>query len=212
MSSLALIGAAVSALIDWWAVTVERRRVELVAKPLTMVLAIVAALAVEPADDTVRTLVVLALVASLVGDVVLMLPTWPFLAGLGAFLVAHVAYIAAFAAFDDGSLGWWRAGMVVVAIALASVAPRLITAVRSRGSTALTVGVVAYVVVISVMVVFGFGTGVALVAAAVVAFYVSDTLLGWDRFVRPIRHAKLLVHSTYHLAQLGFVLWLLLDA
>ena len=35
-----------------------------------------------------------------------------------------------------------------------------------------------------------------------VLFFASDSLLGYDRFVRPFRNARLLVRITYHLGQL----------
>ena len=40
-------------------------------------------------------------------------------------------------------------------------------------------------------------------------FFVSDALLGWNRFVRPLRWAPVGIMTTYHLGQAGLVLSLL---
>ena len=85
--------AGVAALVDWWSVARERLGVEFIAKPLVVIGLIGAALAVDTGDGVVRGLVVAALGASLVGDVVLMTPDARFEAGVFAFLVAHVLYI-----------------------------------------------------------------------------------------------------------------------
>ena len=37
-------------------------------------------------------------------------------------------------------------------------------------------------------------------------FFISDTLLAWNRFVAPIRHQRVLIMSTYHLGQMGLAL------
>ena len=71
----ALIGVTlVVAAADWWAVATDRRPVEYVLKPLTMVVLIGAALALsDPASDAARWWMVAGLVCSLAGDVFLML-------------------------------------------------------------------------------------------------------------------------------------------
>jgi uncharacterized membrane protein YhhN len=45
-----------------------------------------------------------------------------------------------------------------------------------------------------------------------IAFMASDTLLAINRFVRPLRHEALLVHSTYHVALFGLTLGILATA
>ena len=199
--------AAIAAVSDWWAVAqTPTSRVQLVAKPGVMVALIGVALAVDPFDRTVRALVVAGLVWSLVGDVVLMVERWPFIGGLGAFLVAHVLYVIAFVV--AGQSAWAALGVALVVVALAVVGRPLVRAVGARGHAVLTGGVVAYMGAISAMVVTAFGAAHPVVAAASVAFFVSDSLLGWDRFVRPLHDARRRVHVTYHLAQAGFVAWL----
>ena len=63
--------AGIAAVIDWWGVSKERVSVEFISKPLVIVALIGAALAIDASDGIVRGLVLAALGAALVGDVVL---------------------------------------------------------------------------------------------------------------------------------------------
>jgi uncharacterized membrane protein YhhN len=69
--------------------------------------------------------------------------------------------------------------------------------------------VLAYMAVISLMVVSAIGTGhpAAIVGAGL--FYASDSLIAWNRFLRASRRGQVAVMVTYHLAQVGLVLSLL---
>jgi len=73
-------------------------------KPLTMVWVLaLAGQAGTEIDPSYRGLVVTALLFSLAGDVLLMLPSDRFAQGLASFLVAHLVYVAAFWADGGGS-------------------------------------------------------------------------------------------------------------
>ena len=120
--------AGVAALVDWWSVARERLGVEFIAKPLVVIGLIGAALAVDTGDGVVRGLVVAALGASLVGDVVLMTPDARFEAGVFAFLVAHVLYITAFLETGGLDVG---AG-VAAAVLIIGIGLYLVYAVRRR--------------------------------------------------------------------------------
>jgi uncharacterized membrane protein YhhN len=151
----------------------------------------------------IRAWFVAALVLSLAGDVFLMLAEKWFVAGLGSFLLAHVAYVAGLLLALRS--GWWlAAGLVLVAGFATLVGRRVVTAV-AEGESGLVGPVVAYIAVISAMVVAAFGTGSGWAIAAAVLFYVSDSILAWDRFVESLRLGPLAVMVTYHLAQLSFV-------
>src|SRR5262249_52989210 len=91
-----LIAAAMVAFVDWWAVATGRRRVEHVAKPLTMALLVgVAATAGDPGGD-VRTWLVVGAALGLIGDIALMGDgEVEFMIGLGAFALGHLAYAVA---------------------------------------------------------------------------------------------------------------------
>ena len=94
--------------------TVRRAALERIAKPAVMV-ALIAAAAHRDAGrsrrrSAVRPWLVAALVASLVGDV-LLLPPGRFVPGLLAFLVAHLAYVVAFVQLPGQRRSWLVAGI-----------------------------------------------------------------------------------------------------
>src|SRR4051794_26003727 len=93
----AFVVAGVFAIGDWIAKARRDRRLEYVCKPATLAALVAAAIVLDPAADaqTRRVWFVVALLASLKGDVLLMLPQDLFVPGLAAFLVAHVCYLAA---------------------------------------------------------------------------------------------------------------------
>jgi uncharacterized membrane protein YhhN len=208
-AALLLAVAALAAVVDWWSVGTDRLGVEFLAKPAVIICLVGVALAIEVdgtgAGSVERGIVIAALGASLVGDVVLMTPDARFEAGLAAFLVAHLLYIAAMAPEFEVGAGL-VAALVIVAIGF-GVAPQLLAAVRPHGQ-ALTAAVAAYVLVVSVMGVVAAGTGVLVTALGGALFVTSDALLGWARFVGPAPGGRVLVHVTYHLGQAGLVLWL----
>ena len=199
-----LVAALIVAVVDWAAVARDDRRTEYVAKPLTMVLLLGAALSLDPSDGTARAWFVVALVFSLAGDVFLMLPRDRFVPGLASFLVGHVAYIVGLWYLGTSAAGF-LVGVVVVGLALPVLGTRIVGAIRRSDDAELVVPVVVYIAVISAMVVAAGASGVALALVAAVAFYVSDALIAWSRFVRDVRHGRLAVMVTYHLAQVGLV-------
>ena len=204
--ALAAIAAAF-ALVDWWAVAADRRAVRLVAKPGTLVALIGVALAVDPVDDTVRTWMVVGLVLSLAGDVFLMLPERWFVAGLVSFLLGHVAYVVGLQ-LAPTSIGWTIAGVVVVLAGGSTIGRTIVARVAAGPHRELVGPVVAYLVVISAMVVSAFGTAAIAAIAGALLFYASDATLAWNRFVEPRRRGPLAVMITYHLGQAGLVAWL----
>lgn len=198
---------AVAAVSDWAAVAAERRPVEYACKPLTLAALIGVAVSLDPVDPTVRAWFVVALALSLVGDVLLMLPRDLFVFGLGAFLLAHVGYVVGLVAAGLDPAGV-AAGLVVVGLAGAVVGSRLVRGIR-RAEPAMAPPVVAYMAVISAMVVAATGTLHAAAVAGSLLFYASDALIGWGRFVRAVPHGRAAVMVTYHLAQVLLVLSLL---
>lgn len=63
-----------------------------------------------------------------------------------------------------------------------------------------------YMAAILTMVVLAANVGRPAAAFGAVCFLASDSLLATDRFVRPLRQGTLLVHVTYHLAQVLLVI------
>ena len=130
-----LLLCAACAIVDWVAVARHQRGIELVAKPLTLVLLIVAAASADLGHA--KPWIVIALALGLLGDVSLMFSDEAgadrgFLAGLAAFLIGHIAYAVAFARHGVHS-AQPIAGALVVAGTCALLAPRVLRAARERG-------------------------------------------------------------------------------
>jgi uncharacterized membrane protein YhhN len=100
------------------------------------------------------------------------------------------------------------AGVAVVGAAAAVVGPRVVGGVR-RVAPGMLGPVLAYMGVISAMVVCAVGTGRALTVAGALSFYVSDALIAWGRFVKPFPLGRLAVMVTYHVGQALLVLSLI---
>ncbi len=202
-SSYALFVAGAAALINWASVTFDRRQVEWITKPLVMIALIVAAVTLQPADPTIRIWVVIGLACSLAGDVFLMLPKERFIEGLASFFVAHLAYIVAFVLAADSFVGA-AIGALIASVALAIIGRPIIDAVR-RDEPKLATPVVGYMGVISAMVVAACATAAPWSIAGAGFFFASDGVLATNKFVRPIPMGRFMIMSTYHLAQMAFV-------
>jgi uncharacterized membrane protein YhhN len=195
----------VIAVADWWAVETDRRTVEYVLKPATMLALIAAAVVLPDAEpESAQLFFVAGLVCSLIGDVLLMLDEKLFIGGLIAFLMAHVAYVVGLTQFDL-TPPLLFVGVLVVLIAAAVVGSRVVRGAGEQDSR-LAAPVAVYMAVISLMVMMAFGTAVPIAILGAVLFYASDGILGWNRFVQPLPHGRLAVMTTYHLGQIGLVL------
>ncbi len=146
--------------------------------------------------------VVAGLLFSLAGDVCLMLPKDLFLAGLLAFLIAHVCYLVAFTAdcrFASRLVPfavWGSIGLVVLVVLWARI------------PFALRLPVVLYAGVLLTMAAQAASRAVELRAVPATAaamgaslFVVSDTLLAINRFGWDLPASRLLVLGTYFTAQ-----------
>lgn len=201
---IALAIAGIVAVVDWIAVHGGRRSLEYVAKPGTMVALIAAALLLDPSDPTVRTWFVVALVASTIGDVFLMLPRDLFVPGLISFLLGHIAYIIGLWSGDTGT-GGLVLGLATVALILPPLGVRILRAVRASSEPELTAPVAVYMSVISAMVVSAGASGSPVAFGGALSFYASDALIAWTRFIQDHRFGRLAVIVTYHLAQFALV-------
>jgi len=204
--------AGTAAVVDWTAVGSGNRRLEYAAKPAVLA-ALVAAAAVLPLDHTGlvdrRWWFVAALVCCLAGDVLLMLPRNLFVPGLAAFLLGHGLFIAGLLQppappgvppFTFAVTGLVVASVMVVAVE-AVPGTLLLRSLVTTHQQSLVAPVCLYTAAIATMVVLAVNVGVVAAAVGSALFLVSDTLLSWNRFVRPIPSGTLAVHATYHLAQ-----------
>lgn len=198
---------SVAAISNWWAVANNHRTGEIVAKPLTLAALVVAAAVLpDPTPPGAHPWFLAALILSLAGDVFLLERDGArfFLFGLGSFLIAHALYVVGLLRFDLHAPGLIVGGVLVLAAAV-TIGRRIVTA-AARTDKALAGPVALYLVAISTMVVLAVGTGHPVAIAGALLFFCSDAVLGWDRFVHPLRHGHLAVMVTYHLGQLGLVL------
>ena len=206
-SAAVAIGIAIAvAILDWWSVATGRRWLEAWAKPAVLVALIAASVLLQPANNTIGWLVTAGLACGLLGDVALFLDHFEL--GTGVFLLGHVCYIIAFA------LAWhslaFSAVALVAGLLLLAFVGRPIAKAAAREDERLERLVMAYELVLILMAVAAFGTQKAWAIAGANLFIVSDTYLGWTRFIgRETVPSRVVVHVTYHLAQIAFVIALL---
>lgn len=200
--------ALVIAGIDWWATWTERTLVRYFAKPGALLALIVVAATLDPTvSPTIRTWMVVGLVFSLAGDVFLMLDQKWFVPGLGSFLVGHLAYVVGLQ-LAPTSLAASLVGLALVLVAIATIGRKIVGGVAAGEQREMVPPVIAYLVVISAMVVSAFGTQAAWAVVGASLFYASDATLAWNRFLEPRRFGHIAVMVTYHLGQAGLVAWL----
>lgn len=185
--------------------------IRLTATPLvTYLICTIAAVGVYRCGDRAGWLILAALGISLVADTLLMVEKADvFVHGLLFFLAAHVLYIIVFSAnysflVSDIACGGLLAAMLIF----------LVKRFRGEGNIGeLTVPVIIYITVLSLTVFFSFNAAVLsptrtniLRAAGSLCFYVSDAILGWNEFVRPVNNWNIYVWSFYAPGQFMFAL------
>jgi uncharacterized membrane protein YhhN len=158
------------------------------------------ALSVGGLSNTYGRIVLVALVFSWAGDLLLTFTSRPaFLGGLVSFLLGHVAYSAAF-----GVLGVDAVVAAAAAIAMTIVGFSIWRWLGPHVGD-MTGPVVAYVVVITVMVVMAlgaFGAGATIfIPIGAVLFYASDIAVARNQFVAPGMANRVWGLPLYYLAQ-----------
>lgn len=201
------------AALDWLAVTRNIRRMKIWTKPAVMVV-LMAWLWAAGGWIQPLPLFGLALVFSLAGDVLLMMPPRWFVWGLLSFLTAHIVYMAAF----NPDLPPLLPLLVLLAISaglMAYILPRLLRNIRIKpGAKRLRVAAAFYSVFLTLMTISAVLTlfrpewkpvAASLAASGGLLFFTSDNLLAYDRFVRPVRYGRLMVRISYHLGQIALI-------
>ncbi|MDH5205828.1 MAG: lysoplasmalogenase family protein [Hylemonella sp.] len=181
-------------------------------KPLPLLFALGRVIHAAPSGGA-RGLLLVALAASLAGDIFLMLPPGYFVAGLLSFLLAHLAYLALF----RRGLPWFASR---IALVLSLVYGAAVCAVLWTDLPApLRAPVAIYVLAITLMVAQAVGRarlhpcpGATRVAVGAGLFLLSDTLLALDRYTMPLPQASFWVLATYYAAQFLIVRGVLADA
>lgn len=177
------------------------------AKVLMCALLFLAAGRHEPRSERLRLMAALA--ASAVGDALLALPQLglSFVGGLGAFLIAHLAYCALLAPRAARPAGWRRAAVPV--LWAAGVAMYCVF-LPNLGTLAFPVA--AYMLALCVMASLALlarRSGLALPFGGL-AFVASDAMIGVDRFVGAFPASDYAIWFSYALAQLSIAFGILL--
>lgn len=173
-------------------------------------------------DQRVSILILLALGGGWLGDLFLMIPDpektrkW-FRPGLGAFLLGHIFYTAAFvrSALPLSDLNSISAALILFFLAYGLLAYRALSPFMGKLRLPITV----YIAVIALM---GISTALCLISQpwtpALIAilgaliFMISDTVNAWNRFARPIGGERIITMATYLAGQFlliaGFLLFI----
>lgn len=214
-----LLGLAfICALVDWYSVWQNNRQIEGVFKPLTMVFLISWMVFFGLDENILRTNIVYFIIGlglCLIGDIFLFLPHEKFFVpGLVAFLLGHVSYIVGFGWLENFSkfMFPFLIYLAVISVIGIRVVGRMITGLRRQKKERLTIPLVIYALVISMMLgSAGYRffdqnwktAGAYLVTIGALLFYISDVLNAWERFVNKFSHDRLIIMFTYHLGQFG---------
>jgi len=149
-----------------------------------------------------------ALAASMVGDFFLSSGDDTFLHGVGGFFFAHAGYLSAFlmlGGFNLPALGVFS--LVLLLYLLLVLRPKIEDKV-------LFWAVCGYTAISALVIAAAFGTRQPLFVLGALLIALSDCIIAWNKFVRPVRYDEVLILSTYYLAQIsiGIGSWILISA
>jgi len=217
---LALVFAVAAAVLDWVGVARKRTSFEYVGKPAVLMLLIVWLLSQAPSPlPFPATLFLIGLFASLLGDILLMVPGNRFLGGLTAFLVANLAYIAAFNSSSLPPLVWGLPLAAIAAVTTAILLDRVHRGLQSSGHGWVFPFIAFYGIALGGMVWSAAATPFRptwpstagwVVGLGGVLFFVSDVTNMWNRFLQPVRGGRLTTHILYHIGQIALTSGMLL--
>jgi uncharacterized membrane protein YhhN len=153
----------------------------------------------------------LGILLSLTGDILLMISLDRlFMAGLVAFLLAHLAYLVGFNIPIPQISAWGFFLAIMVGLGGMRVIRRILTSLAASRQGRMRTPIVIYGTVISLMLLsammkmtdFTWNANAAtLVSVGAFLFYVSDIILAWHKFVAPIKNGRIYNIGAYHLGQ-----------
>jgi len=157
----------------------------------------------------------LGILLSLAGDVLLMISLDRlFLAGLVAFLLAHIAYVIGFNIPLPVFSLWGIVLAVMIGLGGTRVIRRILSLLVVKGQANMQTPIIVYSAVISLMllsammklsdITWDAGASV-LVSVGAFLFYISDIILAWNKFVSPIQHGRIYNIASYHLGQIALI-------
>jgi uncharacterized membrane protein YhhN len=169
-------------------------------KPATTIL--ILCIALQAANSHYKIFIVVGLIFALMGDIFLMLPSDQFLAGLICFLLTHICYIIAFR--SDSRFGhplWPYFLFAVVGISIFLI---LSPGVQAK----MEFPVAIYASALCLMAAQAFVRNLQkrsrdslYAAAGAVLFFISDSVLAYDRFIFVYIASQAIILATYYAAQ-----------
>jgi uncharacterized membrane protein YhhN len=206
----ALIFAALESLALWkkWS------RLEYLAKPAVMIILFIW-LWTSTGLSGASLWFGLGILLSLTGDILLMVSLDRlFMAGLIAFLLAHLAYLIGFNIPIPQISAWGFFLAIMVGLGGMRVIRRIVAALVASGQTRMRTPIIIYGTVISLMLLsammkmtdFTWNANAAtLISVGAFLFYVSDIILAWHKFVAPIQNGRIYNIGAYHLGQITLI-------
>ncbi|KAI8636055.1 YhhN-like protein [Parasitella parasitica] len=167
-------------------------------KPITTLLIIGVDLQSNNAQNNAK---LAGLIFSLLGDIFLMFDGEDkFILGLACFLIAHIFYIYTFYETKKRDQASFLLGLFSTALVYFSF---LYKSIFQEGGIVMTVAVAVYIVVITLMVYYGFMNNNTKLSVGVLLFFISDATLALDKFLyhAPDRRCEYIVMFTYYTAQ-----------
>lgn len=199
--------------VEWFAVATENPRLRRISKPAAVLL-LLAWFTQQGHWQNELWFFGMGLVFSLGGDVFLLLPVKFFPAGALSFLTAHIFYIIGLNQRLPALTWPCLLPLLAVAVAAFLIARKFFHGFKQRQSKRLKALIIVYMVGISCMLLSALLTplrpgwppnAAAWTVAGALLFFVSDSILAWNKFIRPLKNGNLLVMVTYLLGQLGIV-------
>jgi uncharacterized membrane protein YhhN len=209
-----LVLALGAALLEAIAVQRKIATLEFFAKPAVMILLLIWLYASTGLQE--RTLWFgIGLLFSLIGDLALMSSSQRmFLVGLVAFLLTHVFYLVGFKEELLSFTPWSTILILFIYVNGVRLLRRIVSAMQANGQGALSIPVIAYGLVISLMLYAAMATmydpswktsAAVFVSAGAFLFWISDLILAWNKFVSPIKNGRIFNNVTYHVGQISLI-------
>jgi uncharacterized membrane protein YhhN len=201
--SLLAIGVSLSVLCTLWGYQRSTLRLVYIFKPLATLLVVGLALqSWSRRKSPYSQWIVIGLCFSLLGDVLLIWPDAYFLVGLGAFLLAHAAYLlalsrdASFPAHSPVLLLYLTIGAWLYAVLFRALPPGL------------RIPVALYTMLLAAMAGQAMGRSLELrtsasrhAALGAIFFMLSDLLLAFHRFRNPLLYSNIFILLPYYSGQ-----------
>ena len=198
--------------MDWSALWFKIPQINYISKPATLI-ALILWFTSQGDWNQASVWFGLALVFSLFGDIFLLLPDRFFIFGLAVFLFAHISYIFGFSHQTPAA----TLPFLVLGVLILSVGSLLYNTVRKAIDSnpthaKLNTPVLIYSIALSMMFFSAsltlaepdWGAPAAVLAAVGgLLFFSSDSLLSYNRFVRPVPHGQFQARILYHLGQIA---------